>query len=671
MTHGQAQQPDRRETLPDGDHAVRGVVDIDGQRHRFSYHFDHNALREAVAAGDSLIALTASGNLLRFDASTLAMTAQTVVPERATALALDAEGRVLAGTEDGRTAFVDIETLNLTEFQRGEGSVRWLAPIGDGLVTVISPRAIDAWPGEPFAAYERRAGSKRRWSVLVRRGTRTSRYELPEGVAPNAFAVDAATLWMGIDRGEYGGSLYSMNLQNGRTSQLQSSVAVRGLLQIANGQVLAYGGTDHLGVRSGFIGRIDSGRVRMLSEFAGGRGTSPAEGPDAPVDLVVASSTTGGFLVASGRGLYRTNPSFSAWSRWASLGGRRGSGTLYATSALLQAPGDDMVAVLARDGLVRLSTAGIERRVIPDQLEAPIADIWPTSIGTLFLPPGGRYLWRFPPEGWTTLEMCPEQLAGVAISSGVPVQDIDSGIVSFCGPGIAPGTAALVHVDTRGDIDVEHTWPHRLGETPDQFVVDSSGRVLARSGLGHQELQAWSDGAWHPIGTAAVTDSSSMTGRRGRAHVPLAASPDGGTIMWDVGNGAILRLYRSSARSEAELRLDPVNVPELAMVLDAVVDGDGILVATPRGIFRYAPASARIERLRSPLGDAIRTLTRDSRGRLWVAGDGVWMSPDGAGRSWLSVDLPMASSTTLKRLRPASEGGLWLSVYDRGLVFLE
>jgi hypothetical protein len=105
--HGAATCPTDCTTAP----TIQGSVDIrDGRQVRFRYYFNHNALKDCVRVGNSLIALTESGNLIRFDAETLRLQGQAIIPGRGTAIA-PASNRVLIGTEDGRIYGVDPASL--------------------------------------------------------------------------------------------------------------------------------------------------------------------------------------------------------------------------------------------------------------------------------------------------------------------------------------------------------------------------------------------------------------------------------------------------------------------------------------------------------------------------------------------------------------------------------
>jgi putative pyrroloquinoline-quinone-binding quinoprotein len=104
---GSAGQPPAARTTA----AIQGSVDVrDGGRARFRYYFNHNALKDCIKVGHSLIAPTESGNLIRFDADTLDVGGRAIIPGRGTAIATDSD-RVLVGTQDGRIYRVDPDSL--------------------------------------------------------------------------------------------------------------------------------------------------------------------------------------------------------------------------------------------------------------------------------------------------------------------------------------------------------------------------------------------------------------------------------------------------------------------------------------------------------------------------------------------------------------------------------
>jgi hypothetical protein len=102
---------------------------------RYSYHFDRNALIASRDVDDALIAVTRSGNLLRFDRATFKVTHERVAPASATCLGRGEGDAVLAGFDDGRVCRVDPATLALVEVARLPGRVQWVGyrtPVGGG-----------------------------------------------------------------------------------------------------------------------------------------------------------------------------------------------------------------------------------------------------------------------------------------------------------------------------------------------------------------------------------------------------------------------------------------------------------------------------------------------------------------------------------------------------------
>jgi hypothetical protein len=223
---------------------------------QWSYHFDHNALKDAELVAHDLVALTESGNLVRFDAETLSVTAHQVVPGRGIAVAHGDTGKLLIGTEDGQIYELTSETLTLTPVTKAAGRVVWLSTgkaIGKhrSIVVVIDARAdVMPWPGEPFKAYERRSMRIERQvvnplKVLIFAGGTSKYIPFKQGsfATPNAFLLDDSDrLWMGPDKGEWGGQYSYMELRTGNVHSFDIGSGVLGFLKVRDGRVLAYGG---------------------------------------------------------------------------------------------------------------------------------------------------------------------------------------------------------------------------------------------------------------------------------------------------------------------------------------------------------------------------------------------------------------------------------------------
>ena len=81
---------------------------------RYEYHFNRNSLRDSRPVGDALVALSSSGNLLRFDLGTRKLTREWFGPSMVVCLGRGEGDSLLAGLEDGRVCRVDPATLGLT-----------------------------------------------------------------------------------------------------------------------------------------------------------------------------------------------------------------------------------------------------------------------------------------------------------------------------------------------------------------------------------------------------------------------------------------------------------------------------------------------------------------------------------------------------------------------------
>jgi hypothetical protein len=243
-----------------------------GRAVEYAIHFDRNSLRDSVRVGDGLIALTSSGVLLRFELSAIRLVRERIDDEVACIGRGEGEA-VLAGLADGRICRVDTATLELSNIVKLPGAPQWFG-----------------W----FAAQANRpAGlvvATRQTKPVVRDGKRWDEsfsmiHDLATG---KTFALDhvATTflldrkgqIWVGADRGEWGGRVARIDSSKGTITVIKpppsrepgkeaSWDGVYGFIELADGQVWAFGGMSHMGSNEGEITRVDDGEARTLASF--------------------------------------------------------------------------------------------------------------------------------------------------------------------------------------------------------------------------------------------------------------------------------------------------------------------------------------------------------------------------------------------------------------------
>jgi hypothetical protein len=708
-THGQEDKQNwRGQQFP----PIQGSVKLQtGDRLRFTYHFDHNALMDGVRIGDVLVVITGSGNLLRFDAMSLNITGQEILRGRATAICVDDPRRVLVGTQDGQIVEVDPATLAYRPVFRTEGRIAWL---GSRVGLGGRSRVIIAIVDNSFAVWaRRRETSKKPAGKLARRekaenqpyfiavydqGTQrfltlSSETEL---LLPNFFFVDESNrLWMGTDLGEWGGFCSYMDLRTGKVRALKAKMSgVTGLLRSADGRLLMYGGMSHMGMEDGYVSQIKGSKLEYLSRFESDvwrlgkdeqerRPDAPANTPGGPIDLVTEDLERTGFWVVSAHVLYHTNSNFSAWTRVAELGGRGGGGRRFSvgtittvTRLILDHSGPQEILVLmGRDGLAKVSSGTVQRRPCVGQLEPPLVEIWKTSIGTVFLGNElGHQGWRLEGDQWRRLRFFPDE--GEPAGGGFwffaePFGDDGSGLIAFSGDNIGPGERALVRVRADGNAEVIHTWKEDSSELFSTFLGTSEGELFK---ITEKELRRWDGTEWREAGQSNVPHREERSRTlRGRQYVSLGRV---GTTEYFL-DAAVDDLLQLTRKSENTFQLAPVSYETRAApsgITDADGDGDGwILAATAKGLIRLRLDDGQVESIPGPNTRVqIQSLCRDSVGRLWAAGDGVYVSLD-EGKHWEGVDLPMLSQTYLKRVRnnPKNPRGVILAIDDQGVVSIE
>lgn len=645
---------------------LRGAVDVAGEVRRFTYHFDHNRLTDVVWTGRALIALTRSGDLLHIGIEPFRLEQQAIVRGRGTTLSLDDEGAVLLGTETGLILIVDPDSLGLTQLARVEGPVTWVARSDGRLIAVSHPiPSLPPAPGEVLPSAESRASARPDAIVSVWDSSGVRAFPLPERLDVSSFYIDRSKrLWLGGDLGEFGGTLAHMDLDSGHVTELDIEHGVGGFVETSAG-LFVYGGLSHLVCSNAFVAAVFASRVQPIhkQETCSSARTPTAE-PVAPIMDVAVED--GDVHVLSGGVLYRSDPSFSSWRR---------ARELSAWNLIDGFSADRESFAIGREGVLKIDATAAHVLSFAGQ-PAPVAlEIVETRFGLVFLTHDGAV--RLGASGWTAETLCPEQLTYrngdyVRPPEAQPLVDDDLGLVVLCEEPVTPGRRALVRLQADRTLVVLDEW-HEGRSDPligDIFQAPD-GTWLALDPF-VPTLHAREGTAWRPdagVGPAQF-DFDRASVASGRHFVPLWQRGRDESLLWRGAYGDILHLTRQQGRN---WRLVPVAAAGLAHVWDAVRDGDdAILVVTADGIRRYRPETGAVESVSSPPDDSVRSVTRDSLGRLWALGQNLHISLDD-GRTWSPVDLPMLSSSALRQIRPfpASPGAVVFSLGDRGVVSIE
>ena len=712
------QQPVARTAPP-----IQGTVNfLGGRQSRFRYYFNHNALKDCVRLGHSLIALTESGNLIRFDSDTLDMEGQAIIPGRGTAIAPDSD-RVLLGTQDGRIYGVDPASLSLKAVTTVQGRVVWLADAGSGnalnntIVAVVDnyPEVLPL-PGEPFKDYDARSARLERIvtrpyfvAVYANGKVQMLPFQLGKNFSiPNSYFLDGSNrLWLGTDKGEWGGECSYMDLPTGKVHAVAGDISgVLGFLHSTDGRLFAYGGTSHLGMHTGYIAQITNEHLENISQFesndwnqplpektqqivsqlkkarAQTQVASPDDKPQAPVDLMVEDTDKAGFWIVSAHTLYRTDSRLSEWSKILDLGGRWYGGRRYSVGNTPtvnrviadKSKPDNLLVAMGRDGLERVSSASVERLPFVGELESSVIEIWKTSIGTVLLADDSDHTaWRSADDGWQQMRWFPNRKPsdeGAGWYEAEAIGDDGDGIIAFSSDNISPGERDIVKLRTPGTAETTESWKDSSSRWDSSFLRVSDGHLLRISG---SKLEIRQPSGWRETGESKLPDSDER--KRvliGRRYISLGEAGQGEAFL-DVELGELDKLTRTS---EGQYVFAPLSYKGRALptgVFDAVVDGDGwILLATAQGLFRLRLEDGQSRSISSPsLSEEIKSICRDEQGKLWVAGKRLYTSTD-EGKRWNNVELPMLSDTYSKRVRPnPTAPGLIVALHDRGVVFLD
>jgi hypothetical protein len=672
---------------------IPGGVTINGTPFETRYYFDHNALRRIARAGNSIVAMTTSGNLLRYDIVTLAMTGESIVAGRATSLAADDERHVLVGTEDGHIDRVAIDTWQRTSIGTGDGRIVWIGESGGSVVAVIAaPRGRDSWLGQRVRDYSKRhaaeaARAKTRDAVLVIENGQTRRIGVRSAtvdILDAAYGLDGETLWLGNDRGEFESALDRIDLRTGKITNIPSSRNVRGFMVLPDA-AYAYGGMSHMGMENGYVSRLGSGPPAEIASFDNAaqfkkdKRADPSR-PSGPIDHLVPTADGEAFWAVSSHRVFRVDKSLQSWSSVGELRGRWFGGARYAVgntptvnSVIVDADRQGLIAAMGRDGLVRVSRNGEWRTAFAGQLEIDGLDIWTTSAGTIVLPTGTLSTsgWTLGSQGWdgTFFDGLDATRPGGWYECAVAGDD-GKGVLVFCEAPMTPGERAIFRIGTDRRTEVLDRWMGEGDAIWGWFLSPTNQAVEKAYG---RDLRVRSGGGWLTIGHNGLPDETGILGRGTMLRFSLVDRIGDVSYFHDNDNGYLATLAPKAGGSLELARARGMGDRSIG-IWDAVPDGDHwFLSASHTGLYRVHLPDGQAQRLASPNDrDVITTMARDRQGRLWAGGDAIYVSTDNGAR-WVVVDLPMASRDSTRRIRPNpnADSGVWISLGDRGFVVVK
>ena len=153
--------------------------------------------------------------------------------------------------------------------------------------------------------------------------------------------------------------------------------------------------------------------------------------------------------------------------------------------------------------------------------------------------------------------------------------------------------------------------------------------------------------------------------------VPTSGPP---WVLHDAGTKRLMLLSHGPAREHPALVPLPVIERGESLRIDAAIPWGtgGVLLATDHGLRLYDPAKRALAPAPLPPFPApVKALCRDRRGRLWIAGHGLWLV-DAGGRTLYALDgLPTGRSPVVAMAPdPAHPDGVVASLDERGILFV-
>jgi len=659
----------------------------------YTIHFDRNSLRDSVRLGDGLIALMSSGALLRFELPAIRPVRERIGVEEVTCLGCGEREAVLAGLSDGRICRVDPVTLDLADVVKLPAAPQW---VGWGNAAGGRPAGLVVVT-RPTKPVERNG---RHWDVpysVVHDVATGKTFTLEEKAT--AFLLDrAGRLWLGADRGEFGGRVTRVDLTNGTIEAIKpppsrdpkhkaSWEGVYGFIQLRDGHIWAFGGTSHMGMNSGEITRVDVAEPRTLFAFELGPFMEAEKVPDPgrprmPITHMLEQD--GGLLVFSYSGVFRVDRALSSWKKAATLDiqyrwGRPDALGAYPSLRAVHPPlrpGEPYVFATIGDGYVLLQGDKTILHAIPGQLEAESVDeIKNTPEGTFFFEPDEELPpWRLGPKGWEVASIEPPVELDPA-DDAPAVREEEKSWYETC---VLVGTSGTMYTVSGTPANPgTRTTARRAGGKSERIgrevsSLNPSASFLTADGTlwnaSFDELKRFGKGRWETV--------ARLPERNGPSGLTPLNTKGPPWLLLDRYSNALWQLQHGARGQNPELTRIEIREGERPLLIhDAIPWSDGaLLLATDAGLRTYTPATRTTARTDLPEpAQPATTLVRDGLGRLWLGSEkGLWLSEPGAKAPEALSRVPWLGRGGVRGFAPDPQhtDGVIVALGSRGVAFV-
>lgn len=686
-----------------------GVVQIQNVgKVRYTYHYNRNALEDAVVLGDGVIALSESGNLLRFERESLALVREAFGSPPAYCIGCDSRQQVYVGLVDGQICRVEPQTLGLTCVTTLADLPVWIGPnLGSadahalyvitssplgrdtaGPNSICTYRLHDIESGRSIPFWRREIGSYASNAALrpiVMMGDDERLWIAPRCEDPNA-AVGFIDLRagqyqdvLGAPPGVYG---FVGNYSAERQRTLGAGHAVlQGWMLLPDGRVWFYGGAiNGIGSRS-FIAEVSSGYCDVVWESTT---QTPYQiglgGPESLIEFMLPASDGRSVLTVARDEVYELELATRIWNKRADIQVGDSFGVARCNTVRPLGPAALEVLVVG-DGFSRLEAGSFTSHRLSHQIGSDrIGQVMPTPTGAMLVPQGASLLgdapWRLENGGWATVPVVPDTL-GIRNRSEHPY-------TIFAGMDQTYLTVAEAGYPTE---IVVTRWGKRPAEVIARFspglphgvlngvFPSPDGRLWS---AWHRGIALWSDSGWLPVGDAVPAP---WGGCRVIADLgPPWLLQENGPPWRTPASGdspPLKQLVFDGETGRVTIRDYPLSGegPMPRRVYDALGWDEGqLLLATDVGLRLCTVANGRLTDPPFPVPDEqIRRICRDGSGRIWLGGNGLWMADPRDNQIADIRSLPPVGTCPINALGtdPLHPTAVWLGVGSHGVVAVD